>query len=284
MICSLFVRICLNRFRSIGHLYVMVMVERVMSGLTAVTHHPLSENTMKSPCPRYSFLSRVPRTITGNGERPMSGHRSSQDLGEGRVSGWTEISSIEGIDAQEIDQTLWRDYELPRELEMVQAGTPLEVCNIITASLGKHRCGETDSMNRDGSQNPATGNLLHRVRLEIGTEPSMADRSHKRSPRATSAASDTSLTSYATGSERSLARSSVSSASSAGLKPEPITPTVQPQRTPGLPKITMGPLGWIMTWEEGEKPKSWWRRRGLKKPKSAPAHEKVLPGERPTYG
>lgn len=263
------------------------MVESVMSGSRAVSYHPLSGNTIKTPCRRYSYLSRAPRTATGDGERPTSVHRSSQDLSDRRVSGWTQISSFEGIDALNIEQTQWRDYEIPKELEMVQAGTPLEIRMLITASLDKHRATKVDSIDRQVSQSLGNGNV---VGLETDIEPSLADRSNGRSTRATSEASNTSLTSYGTASEEILSRSSVSSIPSVGLKPEP-NPQTPAQRTPGLPKVTMGPLGWIMTWEEGEKPQSWWRRRiGLKKPKGAigydqdAAHDKAIPKEPPIDG
>ncbi len=266
------------------------MVESVMSGLTAVTYHPLSGNTIKAPCPRYSYLSRAPRTATGDGERPTSVHRSSQDLSERRVSGWTQISYFEGIDALKIEQTQWRDYEIPKELEMVQAGTPLEIRRLITASLDKHRATKVDPIDRQVSQSLGTGNVTGSVGLVTDTEPSLVDRSKGRSTRATSGASNTSLTSYGTASEEILSRSSVSSIPSVGLKPEP-NPQTPAQRTPGLPKVTMGPLGWIMTWEEGEKPQSWWRRRiGLKKPKGAigydqfVAHDKAISREPPIEG
>jgi len=262
------------------------MVESVMSSLEAVTDHLLSENTIKSPCPRYSYLSRAPRTVTGDGDRPTSAHRLSQDLIERRVSSWTQISSFEGIDAHKIDQTQWRHYEIPKELEMVQADTALEIRRIITASLDKHRSPEVDPTDPNISQNLHDGNVTQSVRLQVDTEPDLANRSQGRSTRATSGASDTSLTSYGTDGEGTLARSSVSSVSSVNFKPEPKPQLFPVQRTPGLPKVAMGPLGWILTYEEGEKPQSWWRRRkGLKKPKTAiaydqvVAHDKVFPRE-----
>lgn len=261
------------------------MVKSVMSGLEAVTDHPLSENTIKLPCPRYSCLSRAPRTVTSDGDRPTSAHRFSKDLSERRVSSWTHISSFEGIDAHKIDQTQWCHCEIPKELEMVQADTALEIRRIITASLDKHRSPEVDPTDPNISQNLHDGNFTQSVRLQVDTEPDLANRSRLKSTRATSGASDTSLTSYGT------ARSSVSSVSSVSFRPEPKPQIFPVQRTPGLPKVAMGPLGWIMTYEEGEKPQSWWRRRkGLKKPKTARAydqvvaHDKVFPRESSNEG
>lgn len=256
------------------------MVESVMSGLTVITDHPLSGRTIKSPCPRSSYLSRTPRTVTSDGEHPMSAHRFSHDLSGRRVSPWTPISSFEGLDLRKIDQTQWRDYAMPKELEMVQAGTPLEIRRVITASVDKHRSPGVDPTDPDISQNLDDGNVAQRFRLELDTEPDTASRTHGRSTRATSGASDTSLTSYGTDSERTLARSSVSSVSSMSPIPGPNSEIVPVQRTPGLPKVAMGPLGWIMTYEEGEKPQSWWRRRkGLRKSKPRIAYDQVVAHE-----
>ena len=256
------------------------MVESLLSGLTAISQHPLSGNTIKSPCPRYSYLSRAPRTITGHGERPMSGYRSSQNLSERQVSGWTQIDEFEGIDPRKIDQTRWQDYEIPKELEMVQADTLLEIRRIITASVDKHRSTDVNLIDRENPRVLVNGNVTQSVTLEPEAEPDMANRSCRRSPRATSGTSDMPLTSSRssrTDSERTVARSSVSSISSAGFIPEPTKRTVPVQRTPGLPKEAMGPLVCIVTYDEGEKAQSWWRRcKGLKKPKAAIAHNQVI--------
>jgi hypothetical protein len=55
--------------------------------------------------------------------------------------------------------------------------------------------------------------------------------------------------------------------------------TLSEKRTPGQPKVTIGPLGWIITYEDGEKPKSWWRRhKEPKKPKQTHNQTKPIRG------
>lgn len=210
----------------------------------------------------------------------MSGHRSSQDWSERRVSGWTHISSFEGIDPQKIDRTQWRDYEIPKELEMVQAGTPLEIYRIITASLDKHRSTEVALLDRDISPNLGNDTVTESVRRGLDTKSNVATSSYGSSTRPTSGASDASLASYGTAGEGILARSSVTSVSSVGWIPDLSPQTILAQRPPGLPKMATGALGWVNTYEEGEKRPSWWRRRkGPKKPKAAITHDKVNPSQ-----
>lgn len=168
---------------------------------------------------------------------------------------------------------------------MVQAGTPLEIRRIITASLDKHRSTEVDLIDREVSQNLGNVNVTESVRPRLDIESNVANRSHGISTRPTSGASDTSLTSYGTAGEGILARSSVTSVSSVCWIPEPSPQTNLAQRSPELPKMAAGPLGWIITYEEGEKRQSWWRRRkGPKNPKAAITHDKVNPSHRSKDG
>jgi len=255
-----------------------VMVEVKMAALIAVSDHLLSDNTFGSSCPKYSDPDNVPTTAAGEVELESSGQRSSQDFTHRQISGWTQIDTFEGIDPQKIDQIQWQDAEIPKELELIQAGTPVEICRIIKASLDNHRGIKASPVDRGASERRDSGNDMQVVDLELDPSAAHDSTSQPRSTRSTSGASDSSAGSSSKASETSTSRFSVSTASSVDSGTECNSQTLSEKRTPGQPKVTIGPLGWIITYEDGEKPKSWWRRhKEPKKPKETHNQTKPIP-------
>lgn len=164
-------------------------------------------------------------------QTPVSPH--TPETQEAWSPEWPELASFEGIEQEEVERTEWRNYELPLELELFEGDIPQEVQTILRDSLQLVRGNPIDSE-------------LVRIEVEHG-EASPANQ--RRPSNASSAAiSDTS------GSEGRPRAPSTSSG----------TLNVPAKLTNGQPTVKMGPLGWIITYPEGEKPK---KTKKLKEPK-----------------
>lgn len=236
-----------------------VMLEVKMASLITIDDDPLSENASGPSSSEHPYPDITQINATDATELESFSERPSEIFTDNRVLAWTQIDAFEGIDPQEINQTQWQDYDIPQELELIQAGTPQEICRIIKASLDRHRASNASSFSFETVEDRDDGNGIEAVNIRLDTVNAGDNTTQPKStsPSITLSASVGSSTQT---SERSTPRASVSSTSSVGSGPGYTPNGLPPTRTPGLPKVTMGPLGWIMTYEDGEKPKSWWRR------------------------
>ncbi len=210
-------------------------------------------------------VDRPPLSAAVKGIPESSRRRSSHDLAEHPISEWALMSIFDWVDQHKINQTLWQDYEIPRELCLIQAGTPFEIRRIVKISLDNHRVhrGDPVKCRISGAGDTKIAEPAMQPGLDL---PSQDGNNQRRSRRLTVDVSDSSVLSFPADGESNAARSSVSSVSSAEPRVQSGSQMVPPKPTIGKTRMSIGSLGQIVTNEEGPKPESWWRRhKGLKK-------------------
>jgi hypothetical protein len=142
-----------------------------------------------------------------------------------RAPEWPELASFEGIDQEEVERTEWRNYSVPTELELVDGDVPEELQRIIRESLQQVQGNSVDINYGLVSDDAETGeaSASNQRPVSIASTAALSDASSEES-RSTPSTSTSSL-------------------------------NIPNKLTNGQPTIKMGPLGWIISYPEGEKPK-----------------------------
>lgn len=172
------------------------------------------------------------------------------------ITEWPQLGSFDGIEQGEVERTEWRNYELPGELDLVNDETPQELRTIIHESKRLVR-GDPDDINYGIPEHGSTENL---------EAPASTQR-----PLSIASSAGVSETSQNSSQNESRQRSHSGSSS---------TLNIPAKLTNGQPAVRMGPLGWIITYPEGERPKKWRKAKEPREPKEDSVLKKFLKDKR----
>lgn len=140
-----------------------------MAGLMAPTALPSTTTSSSEHVHPKSRDVVLPFTAAVRRVPELSRQPCSDEIAGHSPSTWAHNSIFACVAQHSINQTLWRDYEIPGELGLIQAGTPVEIRRIVKASLDTDRVhrGASVRYRLPGDDDSGTAGQASRSRLEL---------------------------------------------------------------------------------------------------------------------